>query len=199
MHASVLDGAVWADVCDWLEKPENVRRLLAEWVQKERNAEKSIASRLEAAGAVITTLREKMGRLAETIADTSDRESRRVLQENLDGYAAQLRAEEGKRERLLGEAHDAVEQAQDARDVREWVAQVAARAPSFTRAEQVAALRALGARVTVWRKDHVHEDGWPQRYRITLNWSGFTGKAVTLPAHTGASPESDNCFLARLR
>jgi hypothetical protein len=33
----------------------------------------------------------------------------------------------------------------------------------------------------------VHADGWPQRYRITLNFSGFSGQPVALPAHHAAS------------
>jgi hypothetical protein len=40
---------------------------------------------------------------------------------------------------------------------------------------------ALDAQVTIWRADHVHEDGWPQRYKITLHFTGFTCQPVTLP------------------
>ena len=96
--------------------------------------------------------------------------------------ADQLRKEEAKRERLMCEASAAVDYAKDARDIREWVSVVASQADNFTRLEQVTTLRALGAQVTVWNKDHVHEDGWPQRYKITLHFTGFTGQPVTLPA-----------------
>ena len=80
MHASVLDPAAWVDVREWLSKPENISRLLAEWEQQEQSAESSSASRLEASAAIIATLRDKMGRLVETIAETSEKESRRILQ-----------------------------------------------------------------------------------------------------------------------
>jgi hypothetical protein len=65
---------------------------------------------------------------------------------------------------------------------------VAAEADTFTREEQRDCLRILGAVVTVWRADYVHADGWPQRYRITLNFTGFSGEPETLPpASTGAA------------
>jgi recombinase-like zinc beta ribbon protein len=182
VRARDFDAATWLDVREWLEKPENVAQLLDEWMRKEQRAKNSIASRLEAVEATSATLRDKMGRLADTIADTADPISRRVLQEKLDGYAAQLRAEEAKRERLMGEGSDGAGQEMDAQSIRAWVAHISERAPTMTRAEQVTALHALGARMTVWRKDYVHADGWPQRYKITLHWSGFTGQTVMLPA-----------------
>jgi hypothetical protein len=58
----------------------------------------------------------------------------------------------------------------------------------FAREAQIDALRALGARVTVWRSDYQHPDGWPQRYKVVLTFTGFTGQPVTLPAH---SPVTD--------
>lgn len=59
------------------------------------------------------------------------------------------------------------------------------RAASFSREEQRKTLRALGAEVVVWRANYQHPDGWPQRYRIRLNFTGFTsGQAVTVPART---------------
>jgi DNA invertase Pin-like site-specific DNA recombinase len=182
MLASVLDPAGWADMRAWLEKPENVERLLAEWAQEERESENSATSRIEAADATIKTLREKMSSLADTIAETGNRESRRVLQEKLDHYGERVTVEERKRERLLGEAHDAVEHAREEREVREWVKIVTERAATASHEEQVGVLRALGAHVTIWRADHVHDDGWPQRYKIVLHWTGFTGQPVTLPA-----------------
>jgi hypothetical protein len=166
----------------WLSDPKNVARLLAEWEQDERSTEQSMASRLEASAATIATLRDKMGRLAETIAETSERESRRTLQDKLDAYAAQVRSEEGKRERLLHEASEAIDHARTARDIREWVRVVAEQAATFTREEQRITLKALGARVTVWRADYVHPDGWPQRYKIRLHFTSFTGQPETLPS-----------------
>jgi hypothetical protein len=98
-----------------------------------------------------------------------------------------MTVEERKREKLLGEAHDAVEHARDEREVREWVKIVSGRAATASREEKFAVLRALGARVTIWRADHVHDDGWPQRYKIALHWTGFTGSPVTLPASHGGN------------
>jgi hypothetical protein len=114
--------------------------------------------------------------------ETTNKESRRTLQEKLDHYGEQVMADERKRERLMREAHDAVEHAREEREVREWVSFVSSKAATASREEQYAVLRALGAHVTIWRADHVHEDGWPQRYRIELRWTGFTGQPVTLPA-----------------
>jgi hypothetical protein len=142
--------------------------------------------------ATIRTLRDKMTRLADTIAETEDRESRHVLQERLDAYSDQMRREEGKRQRLMAEAKEAVDHAKDARDIREWVSVVASRADSFTRLEQVTVLHALGAQVTVWNENYIHEDGWPQRYKITLHFTGFTGQSVTLPATHAVKHDSDN-------
>jgi hypothetical protein len=144
-----------------------------------------VSSRLDAATAGIAALRDKMAALAETIAETSNRESRRTLQEKLDEYAERVSAEEGKRDRLLREAREASDYAHAARDVRDWVRLVAASADTFTREEQRTTLRALGAQVTVWREDYVHPDGWPQRYKIVLHFTGFTRateQPVTLPA-----------------
>jgi hypothetical protein len=184
--APTLDPAGWADVRAWLENEENVSRLLAEWEQEERSAETSIASRVEATEATIRMLRDKMNSLADTIAETTNKESRRTLQEKLDYYGDQVTVEERKREKLLGEAHDAVEHARDEREVREWVKIVSGRAATASREEKFAVLRALGARVTIWRADHVHDDRWPQRYKIVLHWTDFTGSPVTLPAsHDG--------------
>jgi hypothetical protein len=60
-------------------------------------------------------------------------------------------------------------------------------------AEHRTTLKLLGAEVTVWREDYVHPDGWPQRYKIDLHFTGYTGRApVTLPpAHSGDT-DSDN-------
>jgi hypothetical protein len=195
INASILDTSGWADVRAWLENEDNVRCLLAEWEQEERSAENSVASRVEAADATIRTLREKMSSLAETIAETANKESRRTLQEKLDHYGEQVMAEERKREKLMGEARDAVEHAREEREVREWIGVVTERAATASREEQVVTLRVLGAQVTVWRADHVHDDGWPQRYKIELRWTGFTGQPVTLPARQAANPVSDKKFV----
>jgi DNA invertase Pin-like site-specific DNA recombinase len=190
--SNALDPAGWADVRAWLKNEDNVRRLLAEWEQEARSAENSVTSRLEAVEATIKTLRGKMASLAETIAETANKESRRTLQEKLDSYGDQVMKEERKREKLMREAQDAVEHAREEREVREWVSVVSEHAATFTRLEQVAALRFLGAQVTVWRADHVHEDGWPQRYKIVLHWTGFTGEPVMLPARKTVNPDSNN-------
>jgi hypothetical protein len=189
MNATTLDASGWADVRAWLRDEDNVRRLLAEWEQEENSVENSAAARLEAVAANIRKLRGNMDSLADTIAQTANKESRRVLQEKLDNYAERVVKEEAKRERLMTDASDAATHAQDARDIREWVSAVASHADTFTRAEQVTALHALGAQVTIWRADHVHEDGWPQRYKIVLHFTGFTGQPVTLPP---AHSESDH-------
>jgi len=180
--AVVLDPAAWDDVRAWLHDEVNVRRLLAEWEQEEKSVENSAMTRLEAVMANIKRLRENMDNLTDSIAELNSREARQSLQEKLEMRADQLRKEEAKRERLMCEASAAVDYAKDARDIREWVSVVASQADNFTRLEQVTTLRALGAQVTVWNKDHVHEDGWPQRYKITLHFTGFTGQPVTLPA-----------------
>jgi DNA invertase Pin-like site-specific DNA recombinase len=179
--AHQLDPAGWADVVAWLSQEKNVARLLAHWREESRNGAQSIASRIEAADAQLRELRDKMGRLAETIAETSDRESRRVLQEKLDTYADRVRAEEARRERLLGEARGAAEYDRAAREIREWVQVVRERAATASREEKRDVLRALDAQVTVWRGDYAHPDDWPQRYKIVLRFTGFTGQPVTLP------------------
>ncbi len=55
------------------------------------------------------------------------------------------------------------------------------RAGTFTREQQRDTLRALGAQLTLWRADAVHDDGWPQRYRVVLTFTGFGAQPVTLP------------------
>jgi site-specific DNA recombinase len=192
MHASALDRVGWADVRAWLEKPENVKRWLAEWEQEEKSAENSVASRLEANAATLATLRDKMTALADDISETPRGESRQVLKEKLDQLATQLTREHGKREKLLREASDATDRARDERDIREWVRVVSQRAETASREYQCGLLRALGAKATIWRTDYQHPDGWPQRYKIVLNWTGFTGQPITLPATHVTNPDSDN-------
>ncbi len=63
---------------------------------------------------------------------------------------------------------------------------VAARAATMTREQQRDTLRALGARLTLWRSDYVHPDGWPQRYKIMLHFTGFSGQPTTLPPAVSA-------------
>jgi site-specific DNA recombinase len=181
MGAVVLDPHGWADVRAWLREPKNVERLFAEWRRREQTGEQSAASRLEATLTHLASLREKMDRLSDAIGETTNREARRALQDKLDDTAEQMQAQEMKRIQLTHEQSDAVTFAQDERDLRAWVCEVASQAEEFTPIEQRAALRALGARVTIWRKDYVHPDGWPQRYKIDLTFSGFTGEAETLP------------------
>ncbi len=184
--ANILDPAGWADVVAWLSDEENVARLLADWQDERQSTEHSISTRLDAADAQLATLRAKMTALAEAIGETTARESRQVLQEKLDEYAGQVSREMGKRERLLAEAADAGAYTMAAQDVRAWVTAVAREAASFTREEQREALRALGAEVTVWRADYIHKDGWPQRYKITLHFTGFSrgGQPMVLPPHS---------------
>ena len=178
----------------WLAEPKNVARLLKEWEQSEQHAETSLASRLEAANAHLATLCDRMAALADDI-ETARGEARKVLNEKLDELAAAVQRETAKRDRLLREASAASDRAQDERDIREWVCEVAAQSDGYTRELQRDTLRALGARVVVWRADHVHADGWPQRYRITLTWTGFTGQPVTLPARY---PDAHNNLLLPL-
>jgi hypothetical protein len=175
-------------VLDWLSNPANVERLLAEWHGENRSAERSVTSRLDAAAATIANLRDKMACLADTISETSERESRRTLQEKLDAYGAQVMKEEKKRAQLLQEARDAAQEAEAERDMREWVRVVAEWAPTFTREEQVRTLKALGAVVTVWREGYEHPDGWLQRYRIELHFTGFSGRVEILPPHRDTAP-----------
>jgi hypothetical protein len=182
-RALELDAAAWADVRAWLENEENVRVLLTEWEQDSRDAEHSLGSRLDASAAQIAYLRGKMSSLAESISETTNKESKRMLQEKLDDYGDQVTAEERKREKLMEEAHDQVEHARAAQEMHAWVRTVAERAPTFTREEQRTCLKALGARMTVWNSGHVHPDGWPQHYRVTLHWADATGQPVVLPAH----------------
>jgi hypothetical protein len=184
----VLDTAGWADVVAWLSNEKNVAQLLTDWQAQREQGEHSIATRLDAADAQLRELRGKMGALAETIAETSRGESRRTLQEKLDRYADQVTAEEKKREQLFREAADAKAYAAAGREVREWSRIVAARGRTAAREEQRDVLRALGAQVTIWRDDYRHPDGWPQRYRIILRFTGFTGHPVTLPPAPIVSP-----------
>ena len=163
--ASVLDPAAWADIVEWLSNPKNVARLMDEWQQQEQHAQSSITSRMDAVNAQLTHLHERMTALAEAISETSVRESRAVLQEKLDELSAQVTREQGKREQLLRDAQQERDRARDARDICAWAAEVSERAGEFTREAQIDTLRALGARVEVWRSDYKHPDGWPQRYR----------------------------------
>jgi DNA invertase Pin-like site-specific DNA recombinase len=182
IRPALLDPSGWADVRAWLSDEENVSRLLAYWEAKATRGEQSLSTRLDAADAQLAVLRGKMATLAETIAETSDRESRRVLQATLDDYSAQVRREESKKARLMQDASEATSYAEQARTVREWAQVVTAEAERFTPAEQRETLTALGAEVTVWREDYRHPDGKPGRYRIALHFTGFTGGVVTLPA-----------------
>jgi DNA invertase Pin-like site-specific DNA recombinase len=184
VKSSVLDAMGWADVRAWLDDDKNVARLMEEWRRRQQTGEQSAASRLTALTAHLTTLREKLARLSDAIAETENTESRRALQEKQDAVGAQIQAEEVKRTRLLQEERAAAAYARDERDLRQWVCEVATQADAFTALEQRATLRALGARVTVWRTDYHHPDGWPQRYQIELTFTGLTGDAVRLPART---------------
>ncbi len=190
MHASILDPSGWADVSAWLADEENVSRLLVYWETKAKSGEQSLSSRLNAADAQIMRIGDKMSRLADTIAETSDRESRHVLQVKLDDYSTQVRAQEAKKAKLVQEASEAASYAEQARTVREWVRVVAGKVEGASPAEQRTVLKALGAEVTIWRADYHHADGWPQRYRIILHFTGFTGQPVTLPAHFITQPTS---------
>ncbi len=186
IDASVLDPAGWADVRAWLSDADNVARFLAEWEQDNKSGEQSISSRVEAADAQLALIRSKMRGLAESIADATSREGRLVLQQKLDEYGERLLTEEGKRERLLHEAREAIAYAEASQGVRDWVHIVAARAATMTREQQRDTLRALGARLTLWRSDYVHPDGWLQRYKITLHFTGFSGQPTTLPPAVSA-------------
>jgi DNA invertase Pin-like site-specific DNA recombinase len=183
IDAGILDPAAWADIVEWLSNPKNVARLLQEWEQEQQHAQSSISSRMEAVTAQLAHLRERMSALADSISETSTREGRAVLQEKLDALGAQVEREIAKREALLRAATQEQERAQDVRDVCAWAAEVSERASEFTREMRRDTLRALGAHVDIWRSDYQHADGWPQRYRVTLTFTGFGNDAVTLPAH----------------
>ncbi|HEX9413394.1 MAG TPA: hypothetical protein VF916_07800, partial [Ktedonobacterales bacterium] len=181
--ATILDPSGWADVSAWLADEENVSRLLAYSEAKSKSGKHSLTSRLDAADAQIAVFRDKMSRLAETISDTADRESRQVLQAKLDDYSGLVREQEAKKARLVQEASEAANHAEQARTVREWVRVVAGKVDGASPAEQRTVLKALGAEVTIWHADYQHPDGWPQRYKIVLHFTGYTGQPVTLPAH----------------
>jgi hypothetical protein len=181
MSAGQIDPMGWRDVLAWLSEEENVERMLAEWQDDSANKEESAASRLAAVDATIVSLRASMKDLGHDIAEAKHEESRRTLRETLDEYAAQVEREEGKRANLLRESANAGAQADFAREMREWVRMVAQEAPTFDRAEQRTTLRALGAQLTLWREGG-QPQGWPQRYKIDLHLTGWTGHApITLP------------------
>jgi hypothetical protein len=181
MSAAQLDPIGWRDVLAWLSEEENVERFLTEWQDDSACTEQSASSRLAAVDATIADLRGKMKDLGRDIAETTRGESRRVLQQTLDEYADMVEKEEGKRANLLRESANAGAQAAFAREMREVVRVVAREAPTFDCAEQRATLKAFGAELTLWREGGQPE-GWPQRYKITLHFTGWTGHApITLP------------------
>jgi hypothetical protein len=124
-----------------------------------------------------------MAALTEAISEQVNGEARQALQEKLSQVGEQVTREQVKRERLLGEAVDASAYVEATHDVATWARLVASKAGTFTREEQRECLQALGAQVTIWRADYQHPDGWPQRYRITLTFTGFSngGQPTTLP------------------
>ncbi len=183
MQASSLDPSGWADVRAWLSKQENVSRLLADWEQEDASPGKSLASRLNAADDQIAALGARIANKRKFAELVDDDQERAEMAAEVSELRAQVRAQEAKKARLVTEAADAASYAEQARTVREWVTRVDADADTFTPAERRATLKALDARVTIWRADYVHPDDWPQRYRIVLHFTGFTGQPVTLPAH----------------
>jgi site-specific DNA recombinase len=202
MSAGQLDPAGWRDVLAWLVQPENVERFLAEWQDDSAGKEESAASRLTAVEHAIAELRRKMKELGEDIAETTRGESRRTLNAQLDEYADQLDAEEGKRAKLLRETADAGMQSAAAAEFRDWAREVAPVAAGYDRAQQRSTLRALGAELTLWSASYVHPDGWPQRYKIRLHFTGWTGQApVQLPPTASALKPSltASCWLQDCR
>jgi DNA invertase Pin-like site-specific DNA recombinase len=183
MTATNLDPVGWGDVVEWLSNEKNMARLLKDWQDTRAQGERSIASRLNAADAQLATLRAKMNALTEAVSEQGNREARQALQEKLSQVGEQLTREQVKRERLLSEAVDASAYVEASHDVAAWARLVAKSAASFTEEEKRECLRALGAEVEVWRADYVHPDGWGQRYKITLNFVGFSGggQATILP------------------
>jgi hypothetical protein len=183
MSANLIDPAGWRDVLDWLSNPANVEDLIADWLERSTTKQASAASRLAAADKTIAGLQRTMRELGHDIAEAKHEASKRTLRGTLDEYAAQLEMEEGKRARILQESTDADAQAAAAASFRDWVAAIATEAPTFDRAEQRDTLRALGARLTVWKQGG-QPVGWPQRYQIDLLFTGWTGAPVTLPPST---------------
>jgi hypothetical protein len=187
MAAHKLDALVWRDVITWLTYEQNVRDLLADWQAQGEVASESVASRLDATDAVIKSLRAKMTNLALAVAETTDPDSRHVLQEKLDDYAAQVRTETAKRERLQSEAAAADAHAAELATLADWTREVTRRADRFTWEEQRATLKALGVRVDVWRpRDEAHAGAYaPQRYRVCLfAISDGERDSIVLPAFT---------------
>jgi hypothetical protein len=180
MDANLIDPQGWADVLDWLSDPNNVEGLIADWLERSATTQASAASRLAAVDKTIATLRQTMHDLAHDIAEAKHEASKRTLRGTLDEYAAQLEMEEGKRARILQENADAGEHAAAAASFRDWVRAIATEAPTFRPAEQRDTLRALGARLTIWKQGG-QPAAWPQRYKIELYFTGFSGAApVTL-------------------
>ena len=180
MDAHALDPAAWGDVVAWLSDGKNVARLLADWQRQRKQGQESMASRLAAADAQIAALQARMASAVEAITEVSSAAARAALTAGLDDLAAQLTREQAKREQLVREAADERAYAVGASEMREWARLVSQRADQFTPEQRRDTLRALGAQVTVWRADAVHADGWPQRYKVTLTFSGFGGQPVTL-------------------
>jgi DNA invertase Pin-like site-specific DNA recombinase len=198
MATHKLDAAVWRDVLAWLSDERNVRDLLADWRAQGEQATESAASRIAATDAVMKSLRTKMTNLALAVAETADPDSRHVLQSRLDEYAAQLRIETAKRERLQGEAAAADAHAAQLATLTDWTREVTRRAGSFTWEEQRQALKALGVQVDVWRpRDEAHAGAYAQqRYRVRL-FAATDGErdTIILPAFVrvnSSAPDTTN-------
>jgi site-specific DNA recombinase len=188
INATQLDPLGWADVRIWLSDPANVERLLRDWQEQSARNVASAGSRLAAVEATLADLRQKMAELGTDIDETTQRESRRVLLAQLDAHAVQLEQEEAKRAQIMREGETASEQAAAALGLRERIQRAAVRAARADPAQQRALLRALGAEVTLWRADYQHPDGWPQRYKIRLHWTGWTSGQSPEQAEEGYAP-----------
>ncbi len=163
-----------------LRDVKNVTRLLADWQRARKQGRDSMASRLAAADAQIASLHDSV-LLTQAISEVSAAASRAALTSGLDDLSAQLAREHVKREQLVREAADERAYALGASEMREWARLVSERAGSFTREQQRDTLRALGAQLTLWRADAVHDDDRPQRDRVVLTFTGFGAQPVTLP------------------
>ena len=182
MNAPILDPLAWGEsLAARLRDEKNVTRPLADWQRARKQGRDSMALRLAAAEAQIASLHDRMASLTQAISEVSAAASRAALTSGLDDLSAQLAREHVKREQLVREAADERAYALGASEMREWARLVSERAGSFTREQQRDTLRALGAQLTLWRADAVHDDDWPQRYRVVLTFTGFGAQPVTLP------------------
>jgi hypothetical protein len=174
--------AIWTHVAAVLRDPA----IIAAEVERQRD-DGALERDLAAIEKMLAAIAEKQAITARAITAVDDDEAAAPLIAELKALGERKKAAQRDRDNLARRIADAEADRARVRSLADWCATVATNVDRLTYDEKRLALKALGAKVRVWREGAVRDDGTPlPRWELTLR-PVASDSSIVYPATSSTS------------